>query len=193
MRAIAPSVPPHACPRQGLQRPTPRFYAAGANCSNMCQWWSAPAVQTCVSGGAPSKMLLSTTRTRRRYIAARANLPLTDKAGYTYSARCKTDEFSFPASAAPRHWHSRTATSTWPKQIFRDRTRSHPACFVRCPKLERSKKQLNFPFGKHAHAPPPRQVRTTHGVLRPRARRDRRFARVAARLALSSGKTRGQN
>jgi hypothetical protein len=36
-----------------------------------------------------------------------------------------------------------------------------------------------------------RQVRTTRGVLRPRARRDRHYARVAARLALSSGKSRG--
>jgi hypothetical protein len=29
------------------------------------------------------------------------------------------------------------ARSTWPKQILRDRTRPHPACFVRCPKLGR--------------------------------------------------------
>jgi hypothetical protein len=35
-----------------------------------------------------------------------------------------------------------------------------------------------------------RQVHTTRGVLRPRARRDRRFARVAARLAHASGKPR---
>jgi hypothetical protein len=35
-----------------------------------------------------------------------------------------------------------------------------------------------------------RQVRTKRGVLRPRARRDRRCARVAARLALPSGKPR---
>jgi hypothetical protein len=29
MRAITPSMPPHVCPRQGLRRPTPRFFAAG--------------------------------------------------------------------------------------------------------------------------------------------------------------------
>jgi hypothetical protein len=29
MRAIAPSMPPHACPLPGRRRPTPRFFAAG--------------------------------------------------------------------------------------------------------------------------------------------------------------------
>jgi hypothetical protein len=29
MRAIAPSMPPHACPRQGRRRPTPIFFTAG--------------------------------------------------------------------------------------------------------------------------------------------------------------------
>jgi hypothetical protein len=41
MRAIAPSMPPHACPQQGSRRPTPRSCAAGASSINMCQWWSA--------------------------------------------------------------------------------------------------------------------------------------------------------
>jgi hypothetical protein len=39
MRAIAPSMPPNAF--QGRQRPTSRFYAAGANGKNMRWWWSA--------------------------------------------------------------------------------------------------------------------------------------------------------
>jgi hypothetical protein len=29
MLAVAPSLPPHACPRQGRRRPTPRSYTAG--------------------------------------------------------------------------------------------------------------------------------------------------------------------
>jgi hypothetical protein len=29
MRAIAPGIPPHVCPRQGRRRPMPRVYAAG--------------------------------------------------------------------------------------------------------------------------------------------------------------------
>jgi hypothetical protein len=41
MRTIAQSMPPHACPRQGSRRPTPRSCAAGANGTNMGQWWSA--------------------------------------------------------------------------------------------------------------------------------------------------------
>jgi len=40
MRAIAPNMPPHACPRQGHRRPAPRFYAAGTSGTNMRQWWS---------------------------------------------------------------------------------------------------------------------------------------------------------
>jgi hypothetical protein len=41
MRAIAPGMPLHACPRQGRRRPTPRFLAAGANGTNMRQRSSA--------------------------------------------------------------------------------------------------------------------------------------------------------
>jgi len=39
-RAIAPSMSPHACPRQCRRRTTPRFYAAGANETRMRQWWT---------------------------------------------------------------------------------------------------------------------------------------------------------
>jgi hypothetical protein len=38
---------------------------------------------------------------------------------------------SSPVATASRRWPWRTATGTWPKQIFRDRTRPHPACFAR--------------------------------------------------------------
>jgi hypothetical protein len=41
MRAIAQSIPPNTFPRQGRRMPTPRFYAAGANGTNMRQCWSA--------------------------------------------------------------------------------------------------------------------------------------------------------
>jgi hypothetical protein len=71
--AIAPSIPPHACPRQGRRRPTPRFCAAVANGT------------TCVSAGAPAAKLRPATRTRRRYIAARVN-----------TAQIKSDIFTLP-------------------------------------------------------------------------------------------------
>ena len=41
MRAIAPSMPPHAFLRQKRRRPTPSFFAAGADGTNMRQWLSA--------------------------------------------------------------------------------------------------------------------------------------------------------
>jgi hypothetical protein len=41
MRTIALSMPPHAFRRQGCRRPTPRSCAAGANGTNMGQWWGA--------------------------------------------------------------------------------------------------------------------------------------------------------
>jgi hypothetical protein len=40
MRAIAPIMTPHACPPEGRRRPTPSFFAAGANGTNIRQWWS---------------------------------------------------------------------------------------------------------------------------------------------------------
>ena len=44
MRAIAPSMPPHVCPRQGRRRPSPSFCAAGAG--------GVATAETC--GGAPA-------------------------------------------------------------------------------------------------------------------------------------------
>jgi hypothetical protein len=44
--AIALGIPPHFCPRQGRQRPAPRFYAAGAG--------GVTKVETCTSGSAPA-------------------------------------------------------------------------------------------------------------------------------------------
>jgi hypothetical protein len=41
MRAIAPSMLPHACPRQERRRPKPIFFAFGANGTIMRQWLSA--------------------------------------------------------------------------------------------------------------------------------------------------------
>jgi|AntAceMinimDraft_5_1070358.scaffolds.fasta_scaffold94711_1 hypothetical protein len=53
MRAIAPSMPPQACPRQGRRRPTPILFLP-----------LAPTVETCVSGRAPATKLRPTTLTR---------------------------------------------------------------------------------------------------------------------------------
>jgi hypothetical protein len=63
-RTIATSMPSHACPGR----------AAGGPRRGLVP--QAPTVQTWVSGGAPAEMLWPATRTRRRYIAFRANLPL---------------------------------------------------------------------------------------------------------------------
>jgi hypothetical protein len=117
----------------------------------------APTVQACVSGGARYKLASEvervpaanrrpTTRTRRKYIAARANLPLYRQSRiYLLCPAEHLTSCTFPAAAASRRSPWRTATSTWPAQIFRDRTRPHPACFARCPKLERLEKQINSP------------------------------------------------
>ena len=64
MRDIATSMPPSTFPRQGCRRPTPRFCAAGASGTNMRQCWSARRKATAID------------KTRRRYVAARTNLPL---------------------------------------------------------------------------------------------------------------------
>jgi hypothetical protein len=71
MRAIAPSMPPHVCPRQGRRRPTPRgrwiptprYCAAGAAPYKRFKHASAVA--------RPQRSYLLATRTRRRYIAKR--------------------------------------------------------------------------------------------------------------------------
>ena len=59
-----------------------------------------------------------------------------------------------PTSKLPFRESSRAATSTWPKRIFRDRTRQHLACFARCPPKVQSSRgrrnNLTFSFGKHA-------------------------------------------
>ena len=75
-RAIAPSMQPNVCPRQGRWNSTPRFYAAGTG--------GVATVEICVSAAAE---LRPTIRTLRRYIAARVTLHCTDKAGNIYSIR----------------------------------------------------------------------------------------------------------
>jgi hypothetical protein len=61
--------------------------------------------------------------------------------------------------------------STWPKQMFHDRTRPHLACFARCPpKVQSSRgrrKNLTFSFGEHARTPPAflcSRAKLPHGV-----------------------------
>jgi hypothetical protein len=61
MRAIAPNTPPHVYPRQGRRSLTPRLYATSVG--------GITAVELCAS--AATKLRI-TTRTRRRYTAARA-------------------------------------------------------------------------------------------------------------------------
>jgi hypothetical protein len=73
MRAITSSIPRPVCPRQGRQRPTPRFSAAGAG--------GVTTVEKCV--GAAAK-LRPATRAHRRYIAVPYHCA--DKAGIFYSA-----------------------------------------------------------------------------------------------------------
>jgi hypothetical protein len=159
IRAIAPSTTPHACPRQGRRRPTPRFYAAGEvidfafvvvydlndgfDCPRQGRWrptprfyaagaGGVPPVQTYVGGGAPAAKLRPMIRTRPMYISAKAYLPL-----YRYSRPAVyLPSCSFSAAKASwRCWPWRTAMGTWPKQILRDRTRPHAASFARSPQI----------------------------------------------------------
>jgi hypothetical protein len=65
MRAIVPSITPNAFPRKGRRKPTPRSCAAGAG--------GVTTIEKCV--GAAAK-LRQTTRTRRRFVAARISLQL---------------------------------------------------------------------------------------------------------------------
>jgi hypothetical protein len=155
MRAIEPSMPPHVCPRegrwrpttrifaagevidfalvtiyglndgsvrprQGRRRPTPRFCAAGAG--------GVTAVQTCVGSGAPAAKLSAND----------SNPPKVHRREGKRRPAVHLPSGSFPAATASRRclpW--RTAMSTWPKQIFRDRTRPNPARFAQRSQLER--------------------------------------------------------
>ena len=88
----------------------------------------------------------------------------TEKAGYInsvplYICRVVTSGCNSAAAlalfaTASRRWPWRAATSTCPKQMFRDRTRSHLAYFARCPPKAKSSRgrrnNLTFSFGKHA-------------------------------------------
>ena len=158
MRAIAPSMPPQAFPRQGRRRP-----ARG-------RVPQAPTKHTCVSGRAPAAKLRPTTQTRRRYIAARANLPLHRQSRiYLLCPAVQLPCRSSTVAAASRRWLRRTTTSTWPKQILRYRTRPHKACSAGPLKPERSEwhSHLNSPSGMHVRAPPAFPVsraKLPHGV-----------------------------
>jgi len=62
---------------------------------------------------------------------------------------CTSAELFFSASEASRRFRSkRTAMSTWPKQVFRDRTCLHPAHFTRHPQPVR----LEW-LAPHTHEP----------------------------------------
>jgi hypothetical protein len=135
MRAIAPSIPQHAFPRQDCWRPTPSFF-----CRRRQRYKYAPVVERppqsygqrlkLVEGASARGLICHCAAQSRIYVLCPAvHLPCS----------------STPVATASRRWHWRTATGTWPKQIFLDRTRPHPACFKRCPKFERLEKQLNFP------------------------------------------------
>jgi hypothetical protein len=101
----------------------------------------APTVQICVSGGAPLH------RESRMYEPCPAvHLP----------------SRSLSVAAASLRWPWRAATSTWPKFFFRDRTRSHLACFARCPPKAQSSRgrrsNSTFSFGKDTCTPPAFQL-----------------------------------
>jgi hypothetical protein len=61
------------CPKRAATQTAPGRTAVGTRRVFLPQ---APAVQTCVSAGAPTAALRPSTQTRRRYVAARINLPL---------------------------------------------------------------------------------------------------------------------
>jgi hypothetical protein len=59
------------------------------------------------------------TRTSRRYVAARANLPLHRYSQiYLLFPNAHLPSSSSPVAAASGRWPWRTATSTWPQHIF---------------------------------------------------------------------------
>ena len=89
----------------------------------------------------------------------------TEKAGYINSAPlyiCRVVSSCCDSVAALALFFNSVAVlalasfneSTWPKRIFRDRTRPHLACFARFqPKVQSSRglrNNLTFSFGKHA-------------------------------------------
>jgi hypothetical protein len=100
----------------------------------------APTVKTWVSGGAPATRPRPSAQTRRRYVAARANLLLYRETRiFLLYPAVHLPRFSLRVATASRRWPWRAATSTWPKHIFRDRTRPHLACFAPRSKLKSRK------------------------------------------------------
>jgi hypothetical protein len=92
MPAIAPNMPPNARPRQGRRRPAPRFCAACAG--------GVTTAKACVSAAVKLRL---TTRTRRRFIAARANLPLCRYSWYyLLCPAARLPSCSSPAATASR-------------------------------------------------------------------------------------------
>jgi hypothetical protein len=67
MGAIAPSISPHACPRQGHWRPTPNLFEAGNSGINMRHWWSARRQAELVEGTSPRGLTCHCTD-KARYI-----------------------------------------------------------------------------------------------------------------------------
>ena len=140
-------------PRQRCRRPTPRSCAAGANGTNMCQWWSARS-NALTNNSNSSKgyrregQLTFAPRKPDILTPPRLHLPCRSLSVATASRRLPC------FLTASRRWPWRAATSAWPKRFFRDRTRQHLACFARCPpKVQSSRgrrKNLTFSFGKHA-------------------------------------------
>jgi hypothetical protein len=131
MRDIAPSMPPHTCPRH-----------AGVLCRRRQRY-----IQTCVSAGAPAAKLRPWTKTRRRYVATRINLPLYRQSRiYLLFLAAHLPSCSSPVEAASRRWPRRTATSKWPKQILQ-----HPPT----------------PSSAHCMAPKAREVRVVKSLYFP--------------------------
>ena len=101
----------------------------------------APTVQICVSGGAPRKPDILTPPC---FISAESFSSCCD------SVAALALFFNSVAALALASCNE----STWPKRIFRDRTRPHLACFARFqPKVQSSRglrNNLTFSFGKHA-------------------------------------------
>jgi hypothetical protein len=122
-------MPSHACPRQGCRRPTPRSCAAGANGTNMRQWWSA----------------------RREATASDSN------SSYVY--RCETLLTIVPRKphilALPRC----TSAESFSRGAGLGDMQLQRARLVFCtvPKAQSSRglrSNLTFPFGKHARTSP---------------------------------------
>ena len=143
MRAVAPSIPPQVCPRYVRRRSTPRFCAACAG--------GVTTAKACVSAAVKLRL---TTRTRRRFIAARANLPLCRYSWYyLLCPAARLPSCSSPAATASRRRGQRPGHHDQVPATHNERRRKlRPGHHDQVPEPHNERRRGHRP-GRHGQVP----------------------------------------